>query len=69
VALLATCAGWLVQRARALRAAGAVLLVTVVLHLGALRLFTQFHSGDAGALAFLKKVWVAPNGTTLSLKP
>ncbi len=63
-ALLVALAAWLTTRFKPVMV---VLVLTVVLHFGALRLFTRFDSGDVGALAFLKKVWLAPAGVVIHL--
>lgn len=38
----------------------AAAVAAVVLHVGALAVATQHHSGDQGAVRFLKSVWLAP---------
>lgn len=64
--LLLAVVGWLAARLlRQQRSLGAVVALVVVAHFGVLRLATQNHSGDQGARAFLRKVWVAPVGQRL----
>lgn len=47
----------------------AIALCTLGLHLGALRLATEFHPGDRGALNFLKQTWLASPEGDLRLWP
>ncbi len=50
-----------------LRPVPVIAILVIVLHFGTLRAFTRYDSGDVGALAFLKKVWLAPSGATIQL--
>lgn len=64
--LLLTLVLWLALRFRRLHE-GRVLVMALafVAHFGLLRVATQHHSGDLGARAFLRRVWVAPPGQRL----
>jgi hypothetical protein len=53
------------QQLRRIGAPTAVVLVTVVLHFGALQLLTRNDAADKGALGFVQSVWGAPNGMVL----
>lgn len=64
LALLVALTTWL---GAALKPAPAIALMVIALHFGALRLFTRYDSGDAGALALLQEVWLAPSGATIDL--
>ncbi len=64
VVLLAATVLWLGFK---LKPVPAIAVVVIVLHFGALRAFTRYDSGDVGALAFLKQVWLAPSGSTVQL--
>jgi len=64
VLLLVACTAWLAMK---LKPVPVVAVAIIVLHFGALRLFTRYDSGDVGALGFLKNVWLAPKGATFDL--
>ena len=64
VLLLLATAAWVAMKLKPVRV---VAVLIIVLHFGALRLFTRYDSGDVGALNFLKSVWLAPKGTTIDL--
>jgi hypothetical protein len=68
VALVAAALAWLVGRFVSAKAAPAVLLAMVALHLGALRLATRHDDHDLGAKRFLESVWLAPSGTKVDFR-
>jgi hypothetical protein len=53
---------WVFSRFRAEKAIPALVLVSVVAHLGALAVVTTQHSASVSAKSFLKQSWAAPSG-------
>jgi hypothetical protein len=62
LALIALATGWVFAKLRSAQANALVIVVGAAVHLGALALVTEQHSGSVAAKTFLKQSWSAPNG-------